>query len=171
MAHCTPSLMIPPSFSTSPLLTCTPIRPSTGPSTGLLPISSSDEIYHCDDPINVSFGSLADLHSPTVDQETNSQIRTKIRPTLAMLDRGIASCTISKPQHRATFMHHPAKVTQMISIMEHGWISVTIGSRQIHQTRHHRGLNQSWQNSWWDRSNKSLDQTDDYDSWWRRDAL
>ena len=27
--------------------------------------TSSDEIYHCDDPINVSFGSLADLHSAT----------------------------------------------------------------------------------------------------------
>ena len=60
--HGTPSLMIPPSLSTSSLLTCTPIRPSTRPSTGPLQISSSDEMYHCDDPINVSFGSLADLH-------------------------------------------------------------------------------------------------------------
>ena len=40
-------------------------RPSTRPSTGPLQISSSDEIYHCDDPVNVSFGSLADLHSPS----------------------------------------------------------------------------------------------------------
>ena len=52
-------------FFTSSLLTCTPIRPSTRPSTGLLQISSPDEIYHCDDTITVSFGSLADLHSPT----------------------------------------------------------------------------------------------------------
>ena len=29
-----------------------------------LQISSSDEIYQCDEPINVSFGYLADLHSP-----------------------------------------------------------------------------------------------------------
>ena len=32
---------------------------------GTPPISSSDEIYQCDDPINMSLGSLADLHSPT----------------------------------------------------------------------------------------------------------
>ena len=57
--------MIPPSLSTSSLLTRTTIRLSNRPSTGSLQISSSDEIYHCDDPINVSFGSLADLHSPT----------------------------------------------------------------------------------------------------------
>ena len=36
------SLMIPASLSTSLLLTCTPIRPSTRPSTGPL------EIYYCD---------------------------------------------------------------------------------------------------------------------------
>ena len=65
MGHSTPSLMIPPSLSTSSLLTCTPIRPSKRPSTGPLQISSSDEVYHCDDPTNVSSGSLADLHSPT----------------------------------------------------------------------------------------------------------
>ena len=70
MALSTPSLMIPPSLSTSSLLTCTPMRPSTSPSTGPLQISSSDEIYHCDDPINVSFGSLADLHSPTTTTTT-----------------------------------------------------------------------------------------------------
>ena len=58
MAHSTLSL------STFSLLTCTPSRPSTRPSTGLLQISSADEIYHCDDPTNASFGSLADLHSP-----------------------------------------------------------------------------------------------------------
>ena len=68
MAHSTLSLMIPPSLSTSTLLTRTPIRPSTRPSTGPLQISCSDEIYHCDDPINVSFGSLADLYSPTVNE-------------------------------------------------------------------------------------------------------
>ena len=39
-----PSLMIPPLLSTSSLLTCTPIRPSTRPSTEPLQISSSDEI-------------------------------------------------------------------------------------------------------------------------------
>ena len=65
VSHSTPFLMIPPSLSSSSLLTCTAIRPSTRPSTGPLQISSSDEIYHCDDPINVSCGSLADLHSPT----------------------------------------------------------------------------------------------------------
>ena len=64
MAHITLSVMVPPSLSKSSPLTCTPIRPSTRPSTGFLHISSSDEIYHCDDPINVSF-SLADLHSVT----------------------------------------------------------------------------------------------------------
>ena len=63
MAHSTPSLTIPPSLSTSSLLTCTPISPSTRPSTGPLQISSSDEIYHREDPVNVSFGSLADMHS------------------------------------------------------------------------------------------------------------
>ena len=39
------------------------LRPD--PSTGLLQISSSDEIYFHDDLINVSFGLVADLHSPT----------------------------------------------------------------------------------------------------------
>ena len=63
MAHSTLPSMILPSLSTSSLITCTPIPPSTKPSVGPLQISSSDEIYHCDDPINVSFGSLADLHS------------------------------------------------------------------------------------------------------------
>ena len=62
MAHSTPSLMIPPSLNTCSLLTCTPIRPSTRPSTGPPQISSFDVMNHCDDPINVSFGSLADLH-------------------------------------------------------------------------------------------------------------
>ena len=64
MAHITPSLVFPPSLSTSSLLICTPI-PSTRPSTGSLQISSSDEIYNCDDPTNVSCGSLADLRSRT----------------------------------------------------------------------------------------------------------
>ena len=39
------------------------LRPD--PSMGLLQISSSDEIYFHDDLINVSFGLVADLHSPT----------------------------------------------------------------------------------------------------------
>ena len=65
MAHSTPSLMIPPSLSTSSFLTCTPIRPSTRPPTGPMQISPSDEICHCDDPTNVSLCSLADPHSPT----------------------------------------------------------------------------------------------------------
>ena len=64
MAYSTPSLMIPPSLGTCSLLTCTPTRPSIRPSTGPLQISS-DENYHCDDPRNVSFGPLADLHAPT----------------------------------------------------------------------------------------------------------
>ena len=63
MAHSTLSLMIPPSVSISSLLTCTPIRLATRPSTGPLQISSSDEIHHFDDPTNVSSGSLADIHS------------------------------------------------------------------------------------------------------------
>ena len=58
-------LMIPPSLSTSSRLTCTPIRLSTRPSAGPLQNSSSDEIYLCDDPVIVSFDSLADLHQPT----------------------------------------------------------------------------------------------------------
>ena len=65
VAHSTFSVMIPPSLSVSSFLICTPIRFSTRPSTGFVQISYSDEIYHCDDPINVSFGSLADLHSVT----------------------------------------------------------------------------------------------------------
>ena len=63
--HTVHLLMIPPSLTTSSFLICIPIRPSTRPSTGPLQISSSDEIYHCDDPTNVSIGSLTDLHSPT----------------------------------------------------------------------------------------------------------
>ena len=39
--------------------------PSVSTPMGPLQISSSDQIYHYDDPINVSFGSLADLHPPT----------------------------------------------------------------------------------------------------------
>ena len=68
--HTTPSLMIPPSLSTSSLLTRTPIRLSTRPSTGPPQISYYGETRHCDDPINVSFGSLADLYSPTLSSSS-----------------------------------------------------------------------------------------------------
>ena len=92
MAHSTLSLMIPPSLSTSTLLTCTPIRPSTRPSTGPLQISSSDEIDNCDDPINVSFGSLADLHSPTLRQATTARRAclplAAPRPARQLVERG-----------------------------------------------------------------------------------
>ena len=37
-------------------------------------------------------------------------------------------------------MHQPQKATQMIEIMEHGWISVTKCSTQVHHTQHNRGL-------------------------------
>ena len=53
------------------------------------------------------------------------------------IDCGFAN---HQTQHWVNLMHHPAKVTQMISMMEQGWVSVTICSRQIHQTRHNRGL-------------------------------
>ena len=84
MVHSTLSLMTPPSLRTSSHLTCTPTRPSTRPSTGPLQISSSDEIYQCDNPINVSFGSLADLHSPRicVSNAINAQIVQRCKPRL-----------------------------------------------------------------------------------------
>ena len=41
-------------------------------------------------------------------------------------------------QHRVNLTHQPAKVTNMISMTEHGWISVS--SKQVRQSQHSRGL-------------------------------
>ena len=44
-------------------------------------------------------------------------------------------------QHRAIFVHQPAKVTKMISIMEHFWIdtiSVTKCSRKVSSSQYNR---------------------------------
>ena len=47
------------------LSTCTPIRPSSRPSTRLSLTSTSHGDLSCADPSNVSFGPLAETHSPT----------------------------------------------------------------------------------------------------------
>ena len=70
-------------------------------------------------------------------------------------------------------MHQPAKVTQMISVMEHFWIdavSVANCARQVHQTQHNRGLEGQTilarivgENS----HNNSWEQTDCQVSWWQ----
>ena len=56
MSH-TPSLLFPSHLITSSLSTCTPVRPSV-----LFPSHGGGP---CDDPHNVSFGPLAETHSPT----------------------------------------------------------------------------------------------------------
>ena len=43
-------------------------------------------------------------------------------------------------QHRVNFGHQPARVTRMTWTTEHGWISVTSCSRQVHQTQHNCGF-------------------------------
>ena len=64
MSH-TPSLLFPSHLSTASLSTCTPVRPSTRPSTRPSLLSASHGDLPCADPSNVSFGSLAETHSPT----------------------------------------------------------------------------------------------------------
>ena len=107
MAHGTLSLMIPPSWSTSSLLMSTPIRPSTRPWTGPLQMSSSDEIYDCDDPTNVSFGSLADLHSPTgyeprdlAEEDNRAQVNPLFfhRPSMTSTYDSAESIATSPPE-------------------------------------------------------------------------
>ena len=52
-------------LSTISLSTCTPIRPPIRPSTRPSMLSASHGDMPCDDPSNVSFGSVAESHSPT----------------------------------------------------------------------------------------------------------
>ena len=64
MSH-TPSLFYPSHLSTYSLSTSTPVRPSTRPSTRLLLMSYSHGDLPCGDPSTVSFGPMAETHSPT----------------------------------------------------------------------------------------------------------
>ena len=64
MSHA-PSLLFPSHLSTTSLSTCTPVRPSTRPSTRPSLMSTSHGDLSCADPSNVSFGPLAETHSPT----------------------------------------------------------------------------------------------------------
>ena len=64
MSHA-PSLSFPSHLRTTSLSTCTPVRPSTRPSTRPSLMSSSQGDLSCADPSNVSFGSLAETHSPS----------------------------------------------------------------------------------------------------------
>ena len=76
MAHSTPSLMSSSSQSTPSLFTSTPVLPSTTPSRRLMQTSLSDEINHCDYRWKVSFGSLAESHTPTDQAPTRMRSRT-----------------------------------------------------------------------------------------------
>ena len=77
MSHA-PSLFHPSHLSTTSLSTCTPVRPSSPPSTRPLLMSSSHGDLPCADPSNVSIGPVADTHSPTgcepkdLTEESNS---------------------------------------------------------------------------------------------------
>ena len=64
MSHA-PSLLFPSHLSTNSFSTCTPVRPSTGPSTRPSLMSTSHGHFSCADPSNVSFDPLAEKHSPT----------------------------------------------------------------------------------------------------------
>ena len=68
MSHA-PSLLFPSRVSTTSLSTCTPVRPSVRPSTRPSLLSTSHGDFHCEDPSNVSFGPLAEPHSPTQEAE------------------------------------------------------------------------------------------------------
>ena len=77
---CAPSLLFLSHLSTTSLCTCTPIRPSTRPLIRPLLMSSSHGDLPCADPSNVSFGSMAETHSPTgyepkgLTEESNSML-------------------------------------------------------------------------------------------------
>ena len=68
------------STSLSTLSTCSPIRPSTRPSTRPFLVSSSHGDFPCADPSNVSFGHMAETTSPAgyepkdLTEETNSKL-------------------------------------------------------------------------------------------------
>ena len=88
-----------------------------------------------------------------VGQEAKTSNRSESTPTFAVLEPETGSCTISN-QTQPVVLRTTSDIDlhYMISIMEHGWISVTTCSRQVHwQSQHKRGLkcpNQSWQTSW-----------------------
>ena len=64
MSHA-PSLLYPPHLSTTSLSTDTPVRPSTRPLPDLSLLSTSHGDLPCTDLSNVSFGSVAEIYSPT----------------------------------------------------------------------------------------------------------
>ena len=64
MSHA-PSLLFPSHLNTTSLSTCTPIRPSIRPPTRPSLLSTSHGDLPCADPSNVSFGPVAETHSPT----------------------------------------------------------------------------------------------------------
>ena len=91
MSHA-PSLLFPSHLSTTSLSTCTPIRPSTLPSTIPSLMSTSHGGSSCADPSNVSFGHLAETHSPTgyepkslTEEDTSFLVKTMFfhRPSMA----------------------------------------------------------------------------------------
>ena len=63
MSHA-PSLLFLSHLSTTSLSTCTPVRPSARPPTGPSMMSTSHGDLPCADPSDVSFGPLAETHSP-----------------------------------------------------------------------------------------------------------
>ena len=79
MSHA-PLLLCPSHLSTASLSACAPVRSSTRPSTRPLLMSSSHGDSPCADPSNVSFGSVAETHSPTgyepkdLTEEDNSKV-------------------------------------------------------------------------------------------------
>ena len=70
--------------------------------------------------------------------------------------------------HRVNFVHQPAKVAQMISMMEHGRIRMTECSRQVHQIEHNRSpkcQTHLGEIVGWEHSLNWMDQTDYRNSW------
>ena len=74
MSHA-PSSLCPSRLSTTSLSTCTPILPCSCPSTRPLLMSSSHGDFSCADPLNVSSGLMAEMHSPTKNESNYKKWR------------------------------------------------------------------------------------------------
>ena len=99
-------LLFPSHLSTTSLSTCTSVQSSTRPSTRPSLMSTSHGDLSCADPSNVSFGHLAEIHSPTgyepkdLSEEDNSILVKPMlfhRPSMTSTHDSAESITTPPP--------------------------------------------------------------------------
>ena len=101
-----PPLLFPSHLSTTSLSTCTSVQSSTRPSIRPSLMSTSHGDLSCADPSNVSFGHLAEIHSPTghepkdLSEEDNSILVKPMlfhRPSMTSTHDSAESITTPPP--------------------------------------------------------------------------